>query len=1106
MICGHCGADNKAGRKFCSQCGQNLPALCLGCGYENDQNDRFCGGCGVNLEPSASPNAAKPDGASPVPEPEPEPRPDLKGKFIDEKSLAPRQQAEKRQLTVMFCDLADSTAMSTRMDPEDLSQLNQLYQETCSSVIEEFGGYIARYMGDGVLCYFGYPRAHENDAERSIHAALRIQSRIKEINEEGLMPELMSVRIGIATGPVIVGEVVGTGAARESTAVGKTPNLAARLQSLAQPGKIVIANETRILAGSRFELANTGQHQLKGIDTPVDAWEVLSVSSTNSRFEARGNQKLTAFVGRKHERALLEDCFEQATHRNGQIVMLCGEPGIGKSRLIQFATDLSSDPVITLQCSPHHQNSSLYPLIEYFRSVQQQNNDNSDSWIESLLEQRGISDPDAPGLIDKLINGTTRYPISIPGLPLQKQRTMELVSDILLQSQTDELKGKGKAVIVVIEDLHWIDHTTHELLNSLIFNVTNQAALLLFSFRPEFIAPWIGPSHVHLLNLNRISNEQCYQMIVNLLGPEESGEMARKIVERTDGIPLFVEELTQTLMNARQQNSSGDQSIEIPATLADSLNARLDNLGSARRTAQAAAVVGRDFGFSVLAAVTQSSKTDLENDIVILVDSGLAYRLNEDEGGNFRFKHALIQDAAYSSLLRDRKTRFHKRAAEFLTASAEAEGRLAGLISHHYRLAGDHISALRYARVAGEYFLSTHAITEAKEHFDKAAELLSSLASLDSSVQVNDAELAVHIGTAACFRMQENYDDAMNSLAHAETIASVLGDIKSLADICHTRGNIYFPLARRDEILEQHTRALNYARQLNSPELEARSLGGLGDAYYLRGEMQSATRQFSECCRISEENGFSEYDAANRAMIGWSRIYQLEFSEARDDAIKALELTREHGIYRGEMNARALLGFVYSELMELDLSRKHAQIAMDMAEKVGSLNYRAAFVVFANRALDEITDREQMYTLAKQAVETSRKYGQQFHGPGILGGLLLVSDDPKERDQIVSEAEFELKKGCVAHNYFWFYQFAMQSAINNREWDRLEHFRKGLAFYDPEPQSLWSTFFTHRSQVLESYYRDQVTSAIEHQRLELITICNQHGMLKSVKELQAVAT
>ena len=281
MICGHCGAENKPGRKFCSQCGQGLPAACPDCGFENERNDRFCGGCGSKLEsgPNSSHNPDKGQQSEASSNPVSASRPGVASNLedINEKPVQASRGGEKRQLTVMFCDLADSTAMSTRMDPEDLSQLNQLYQQTCSSIIEEFGGYIARYMGDGILCYFGYPRAHENDAERSIHAALRIQSRITEINNEGLTTELMSVRIGIATGPVIVGEVVGSGAARESTAVGKTPNLAARLQSLAEPGKIVIADETRALAGSHFELVDIGQHQLKGIESAVNAWEVISV-------------------------------------------------------------------------------------------------------------------------------------------------------------------------------------------------------------------------------------------------------------------------------------------------------------------------------------------------------------------------------------------------------------------------------------------------------------------------------------------------------------------------------------------------------------------------------------------------------------------------------------------------------------------------------------------------------------------------------------------------------------------------------------------------------------------------------------------------------------
>jgi tetratricopeptide (TPR) repeat protein len=331
-------------------------------------------------------------------------------------------------------------------------------------------------------------------------------------------------------------------------------------------------------------------------------------------------------------------------------------------------------------------------------------------------------------------------------------------------------------------------------------------------------------------------------------------------------------------------------------------------------------------------------------------------------------------------------------------------------------------------------------------------------------------------------------------------------DIRALADICHTRGNIYFSLGNRDGIVEEHARALEFARQFGSTELEVRSIGGLGDAYYMRGEMLAATRQFSECCRISEENNFVEYDAANRAMIGWSRIYELEFTAARDDALKGVELTRKCGNFRGEINSRSLLGFVYAELMEPELSKEHADIASEMAAKIGSFNYRAAVLVFSNRNLDEHTQREEMYEQASEAVESIRQYGHSFHGPGVLGGLLLVSNDPGERKAIIKEAEDALDKGCVAHNYFWFYQYALQSAVNNREWEQLQYFRDRLAAYDHSPMTKWSTFFTDRSVVLENYYRNRVTETIESQRLQLVDTCRQRGMFKSLAELEAVAS
>ena len=347
MQCDSCGTDNKDERKFCLQCGKALAPSCAHCGFKNDSGDRFCGGCGNALNAVGNKHGAPPEHQT-------------TDAAVSQAAPQAGSGAERRQLTVMFCDLADSTAMSARMDAEDLSRINRLYQESCTEVINRFDGYVARYMGDGILCYFGYPMAHENDAERAISAGLEIQQRIQTLNQATSDSDPIFVRVGIATGPVIVGEVVGSGASRESTAVGKTPNLAARLQSAADPGKVVIADETRALAGELFNYRDLGRLDLKGLDDSVTAWEVESAGRSGSRFEAISSGELTPFVGRRHERVLLEDCLEEARHSRGQIIMLCGEPGIGKSRLIQVASEFDRNRTRILQCSPHHQSRSMH--------------------------------------------------------------------------------------------------------------------------------------------------------------------------------------------------------------------------------------------------------------------------------------------------------------------------------------------------------------------------------------------------------------------------------------------------------------------------------------------------------------------------------------------------------------------------------------------------------------------------------------------------------------------------------------------------------------------------------------------------------------------------
>ncbi len=1091
MHCDSCGTDNKVERKFCLQCGAALASACAHCGFKNDPGDRFCGGCGNALGAVAD----KPDAL---------PEHQTAGSALSQTVSKPNSGAERRQLTVMFCDLADSTAMSTRMDPEDLSRINRRYQETCTEVINHFDGYVARYMGDGILCYFGYPMAHENDAERAISAGLEIQRRIQVLNQSASDTEPIFVRVGIATGPVIVGEVVGSGASRESTAVGKTPNLASRLQSVASPGRVVIADETRALAGELFNYSELGELDLKGLNDRVLAWEVESAASSGSRFEAISSSELTPFVGRRHERVLLEDCMEDARHGRGKIIMLCGEPGIGKSRLIQVASEFDRSRTRILQCSPHHQSRSLHPFVEFLRAQQPQYEDATENWITRFLEHHGIQYEGAEGLLRRLLYGPSDTDPVLANAQLQKQQTLELVSRILTSSPD------GEPWILVFEDLHWVDATTQELINNLVFSVSDKPVLMLLSFRPEYRQVWTDLSHVHLLSLNRINPEQCHHMIQSLMGPEISDQLARKIVDRTDGIPLFVEELARTILNS-SNGSGSDEEIDIPGSLADSLNARLDGLGTARRSAQAAAIIGRSFGRSLLGAITRLEDDELSRQLDALVDSGLVYRLGEGTAASFQFKHALIQDAAYASLLRERRTRFHKRAAVYLEELYRQGHKLADLLSYHYIRAGLFDRGLHYARIAGETALSTSAVVEALDHFHNALEVIPKVRDMTGprmreldSAGLESVELQIQLGIAACFRFQDQYDDALFHLASAEALALELNDIDALSDLCNIRGNIYFAKGDVKGCLGEHGRSLEYAGQAGSLEKEARAIGGLGDAYYVRGEMKTATLKFMECCEFSLRHGFTTHYAANRAMIGWSRLYQLEISEACEDGIEGLRATRECGHLRGEMNTSALLGWVYSEMNEVELAKDHNENAMEIARNLGTLSFLAAVQSFDVRRRDVFSEREELHQTLTEAANVSRERGHGFHGPAILGALLLVTEDPDERSALVEEAEAILQEGSVGHNINWFYHDAIQAALNNREWDNLDRLRQGLKKNETE-NCKFNQFYIERSRILESIYRDQVTQSTIARRQQLIDFGIRQKMFKSIRELETAA-
>src|SRR5215831_14287356 len=611
-------------------------------------------------------------------------------------SLSPHDDAERRQVTVMFADLVGSTALSTGMDPEDLREVISTYQKCVAETVRQFGGFVARYVGDGVLVYFGYPHAHEDDAERAVRAGLELITRVAGLNARAPL----QVRVGIATGLVVVGHLIQSDESEERGMVGETPNLAARLQSIAEPNTVVIAESTRRLLGSFFQLDDLGIRSLKGIAGPVRAWAVLQASSVASRFEALHPTGLTALVGREEEFELLRRRWFKATNGEGQVVLLSGEAGIGKSRLTSaFVGVLAGGPRIRLHysCSPQHTDSALYPIIgQIERAAGLARDDSSQAKLDKLdrvLKQTSTSAQDAALLAEMLsLPNDGRYP-AVELTPQQRrQRTLEaLVSQI-------EALARSTPVLMVFEDAHWSDPTSLELLGRAVVRIRTLSVLLIVTFRPEFEPGWIGQPHVTLLSFNRLAPREAGAIIDHIVGNNPlPANIRQDIIERTDGIPLFVEEMTKAVLEAESESEARraaafvpSPALAVPATLHASLMARLDRLGPAKELAQIGAAIGREFSHPLLAAVVRKSEAELQTALDRLISAGLLLRQGSAPYATYSFKHVLLRDAAYSTLLREPRRALHARIAETLESQfAEISENQPELIARHYREADD---------------------------------------------------------------------------------------------------------------------------------------------------------------------------------------------------------------------------------------------------------------------------------------------------------------------------------------------------------------------------------------------------------------------------------
>jgi class 3 adenylate cyclase/predicted ATPase len=702
----------------------------------------------------------------------------------------PSREAERRQLTVMFVDLVGSTALSARLDPEDVGEVISRYQERCGEVVSRWDGHIAKYMGDGVLAYFGWPQAHEDDAERAVRAGLDLAQEVERLTTTDGVP--LAARVGIATGLVMVGDLVGEGAAQEQRVIGETPNLAARLQGLAEPGSVVIAEGTRRLLGGLFDYVDLGRPELKGFAAPVRTWRVVGESVAESRFEALHGRQLTALIGREHEIGLLVDRWVRAKEGEGQVVLLSGEPGIGKSRIVRALRErLAGEPHTPLShyCSPHHTNSALYPVMGLLeRAAGFSRDDRADARLdklESLLARGTEALGEAVPLVAALLGLETgeRYPAPALSPQRQKQRTLEVLID-----QVEGLAAR-QPVLAVYEDVHWIDPTTLEALDLLIERVQRLPVLVLITFRPEFSPPWTGHAHVMQLSLSRLTRRHGQALVAAVTGGKRlPDEVLDQILAKTDGVPLFVEELTKTVLESGLLTDAGDRyevagplpPLAIPATLHDSLMARLDRLAPVKEIAQIGAVIGREFSHDLLAAVSPVPEDQLKDALDQLVAAELIFRRGTAPEAAYTFKHALVQEAAYNSLLKSRRQQLHAHIALVLEEQfPDVAANRPEVLAHHLTNAELTEQAVRYWHRAGQQAAERFAHREAVAHLKKGVEVLQKLP--DSSAR-DRQELDLQIALGSPLIVTKGYaaPEVEQAYLRAQKLSRRVGDAAQL--------------------------------------------------------------------------------------------------------------------------------------------------------------------------------------------------------------------------------------------------------------------------------------------------------------------------------------
>ncbi|MGH3115699.1 MAG: adenylate/guanylate cyclase domain-containing protein [Gaiellales bacterium] len=888
MNCPACGAASPEGASFCGACGAPLSAACPKCGASNPPANRFCAQCGSRIGAEEAPTPA-----------------------------GPHEEGQRRHLTVMFCDLADSTRLAERLDPEDMREVVRSYQSACVAVLERFDGYIAHYLGDGILAYFGYPQAHEDDAVLAVRAGLAITEAVPQLRWSATSAEELAVRVGIHTGLAVIADM-GAGEQRQRTdVVGETPNIAARLQSMAGRNEVVVSGSTHLLAEGFFVSEPLGQLELKGISRPVPAYRVRGVSSARTRLDVVAGRGFTPLVGRKREMELLGERWEQAKAGEGQVVFLCGEPGIGKSRLVHELRERAGADggfVIQLEGSVHHEHSMLHPLIEHLRRALDlhatEDDDAALRRVERLMDVSGVPRAEGvPPIADLLgIPYDASYPIPTWSPEARKRRTLETLTRLLIGLTTRQ------PVLVVAEDMQWMDPTTLELLGDEIGAEPIAGLLTVVTHRPEFSPAWPEYAHVARLTLNRLSLGQVDEIVQHLTHDRHlPAHLKKTISERTDGIPLFVEELTQTVLEGGTAEVSGGtqlgmQEEAIPAKLRDWLMARLDRLGPASEVAQLAAAIGREVPYELLQAVSERDEASLQADLARLVEAGLLYRRGALPAATFTFKHALIHDVAYDSLLRSTRQQLHRAIAGAIeTSFPDLAADQPEVVARHCAAGGLPERAIRYLHQAGKQAIARSAHLEAIGQLSRALELVPGLPAGQDRDQT-ELDLLITMGAPLTSSRGYSAPEVEETYTRAHQLCESLHDDERLFGALYGMFRVHMLRAEYTTALDLGNRLAHLASMSGRPALSIAAHRALGATRFYVGDDPSGALAYLETAiRLHEERGGAVGEALKelndvadpvvtcRAYAGWILWLLNRREEARAMSDRAIADARQLG-------------------------------------------------------------------------------------------------------------------------------------------------------------------------------------------------------------------